>query len=96
MALLSAVGSFLGASIGGLALLVGSSWPAKVDVIAFTLTLISAVQLPRITVAPNPVTQGEKIDLRSAGIINAAAAMAILRAAVGFMTFLLAFEFRGV
>ena len=95
LALLSAVGSFFGASIGGLTLLAGPSWPAKVAVIAFTLTLISAVQLPRITVATTPATQGEKTELRSAGIINAAAAMAVLRASVGFMTFLLAFEFRG-
>ena len=95
LALLSAVGSFFGASIGGLALLIGSSWPAKIAVIGFTLTLVSAVQIPRVTVATTPVTPGEKTELRSVGIINAATAMAVLRAAVGLMTFLLAFEFRG-
>ena len=95
LALLSAVGSFFGASIGGLALLIGPSWPAKIAVIGFTLTLVSAVQIPRVTVATTPATPGEKTELRSAGIINAATAMAVLRAAVGFITFLLAFEFRG-
>ena len=63
--------------------------------VSFTLTLVFAVQLPRITVAPSRATAGELAELRTAGIVTAAWAMGMLRASVGFMTFLLAFEFRG-
>ena len=95
LTLLSAVGSAVGASMGGLLLLGGPAWPAKLAVASFTITLIAAVQLPKIVVSVSPVRKGERAELRSSGIITAASAMAVLRAAVGFMTFLLAFEFRG-
>ena len=95
LTLLSAIGSVAGAALGGLALLGGSSWPAAAAVVSFTLTLVLAVQVPRITVAPAPTTADERAELRGAGIVTAAWAMGMLRASVGFMTFLLAFEFRG-
>ena len=95
LTLLSAVGSVAGAALGGLTLLGGSSWPAAAAVVSFTLTLVLAVQVPRITVAPAPTTANERAELRGAGIVTAAWAMGMLRASVGFMTFLLAFEFRG-
>ena len=95
LTLLSAVGSVVGATLGGLVLLGGSSWPAAAAVVSFTLTLVLAVQVPRIAVAPIPTTPDERADLRGAGIVIAASAMGMLRASVGFMTFLLAFEFRG-
>ena len=95
LTLLSAVGSVVGASIGGLSLLGGSSWPAALAALSFFLTLLIALKIPSITVAPEPTTISERAELRSAGIISAAWAMGMLRASVGFMTFLLAFEFRG-
>jgi len=95
LALLSAISGMVGAGIGGLATLGASSWAANAALVGFVVTALFAVQLPRIRVADQPVTAGERAELRQAGILLAASAMAILRAAVGFMTFLLAFEFRG-
>jgi hypothetical protein len=95
LTLLSAVGSVVGAGLGGLTLLGGSSWPAAAAVVSFTLTLVLAVQIPRVTVAPAPTSEDERTELRSTGIVSAAWAMGMLRASVGFMTLLLAFEFRG-
>ncbi len=95
LALLSAISSMVGAGIGGLAMLGQPSWAANAAMVGFVTTAMFAVQLPRITVAPLPATADERAELRQAGILMAASAMAMLRAAVGFMTFLLAFEFRG-
>ena len=95
LTLLSAVSSMVGAGIGGLALLVGPTAPPWVAVVGFIVTLGYATQLPKVAVAVAPATAGERADLRSGGILLAASAMALLRASVGFLTFLLAFEFRG-
>ncbi|MDP6214849.1 MAG: hypothetical protein QGI41_07920, partial [Acidimicrobiales bacterium] len=95
LALLSAISGMVGAGIGGLAMLGASSWAANAAMVGFVATALFAVQLPRITVADQPASAGERAELRQAGILMAASAMAMLRAAVGFMTFLLAFEFRG-
>jgi hypothetical protein len=46
-------------------------------------------------VAPSAAATAEVAELRSAGVVLAASAMATIRAIVGFVTFLLAFELRG-
>lgn len=95
LALLSAISGMVGAGIGGLAMLGAASWAANAAMVGFVATALFAVQLPRVTVADRAATADERAELRQAGILMAASAMAMLRAAVGFMTFLLAFEFRG-
>ena len=95
LALLSAVGSMVGAGIGGLALLVGQTAPAMVAVGAYALTLLFALRIPKVVVAPAPTTAGERAELRKRGIRAASVAIGTFRAVVGFTTFLLAFEFRG-
>ena len=95
LALLGAVSGMVGAGIVGLAMLGDPSWSALVAVAGFTITTVFAVQIPRITVTDTPVTPGERAELRKVGIVLAASAMGMMRATVGFMTFLLAFEFRG-
>jgi len=51
--------------------------------------------MPKIVVAKKPASVNEITELRTESIVYTAGTMAFLRAAVGFVTFLLAFEFRG-
>jgi len=60
----------------------------------FALAGISARTLPKATVAAKRATMAEREELHSAGISLAATAMTILRAASGFLTFLIAFWLR--
>ena len=84
-----------GAAIGGLALLGGDAWPAWVAVFGFGITTLYALQVPKTVVAKKPASAHEITELKTESIVYTAATMAFLRAAVGFVTFLLAFEFRG-
>ena len=95
LAMVSALCSMMGAGIGGIALMVSTSSPAVVAVIGYGLTLVAAVQVPKVLVAPAPATAGERAELRQRGILTASFAVGLLRAVVGFTSFLLAFEFRG-
>ncbi len=95
LAMFSSVCSMVGAGIGGIALLVGSSAPAVVAVFGYALTLVAAIQVPKVLVAASPASAGERAVLRQRGILTASMAVGMLRAAVGFTSFLVAFEFRG-
>ena len=96
LALISAVMSLLGASVGAAFALVGSpAWAAGAAAVGYGLALVLAVPLPRMPVARAPATSDERSALRAAAILLSASAMALLRGAVGFVTFMLAFELRG-
>ena len=96
LALISAVMSLLGASVGAAFALVGSpAWAAGAAAVGYGLALVLAVPLPRMPVARAPATSDERSALRAATILLSASAMALLRGAVGFVTFMLAFELRG-
>ena len=60
----------------------------------FAVALASATQLPPDVVASRPEQPAERVQLHSTGVQLAAAAMMMLRAAVGFVFFHLAFWFR--
>ena len=95
LSVVGALSSMTGAAIGGLALLGGDAWPAWAAVFGFGVTMLYALQMPKIVVAKKPATANEITKLRTESIVYTAGTMAFLRAAVGFVTFLLAFEFRG-
>lgn len=81
---------------GGLLLLLAG--PGAVEAFAlvvFLLAMLATAQVPRTTVATSPADEVEEEELRSAGVRSAASGMGTLRAAVGFVTFLLAFALRG-
>ena len=63
--------------------------------IGFGATTVLATKVPRTVVAAEPEEEQERAELRDAEVVLAAYATAILRGIVGFVTFLLAFEFRG-
>jgi MFS family permease len=60
----------------------------------FVMAIFAARRLPRDVVAAAPAQAAEKAELRSAGIVLAAGAMTLLRAAVGFLAFELFFWLR--
>ncbi len=96
LALISAVMSLVGAGIGSALAFLGS--PAVAAGAATVGYLVAAgitLQLPRIPVAQRRPTSTERTALRAATILLSASAMAVMRGAVGFVTFMLAFELRG-
>ena len=96
LALISSVMSLLGAGVGASFALVGSpSWAAGAAAVGYAFATVLTVRLPRIPVARSPVTSGERSALRASTILLSASAMAVVRGAVGFVTFMLAFELRG-
>ncbi len=96
LALISGLSGAVGAALGGFfSLFGGPGWAAGVACAIFAFGVINALRLPKVVVAEQPIEAEEKEDLRSRGITLAAGAMGALRAAVGFVTFLLAFELRG-
>jgi len=94
LVLLSGVGGALAAGPGLLLGLVGSEWVLGAAMIAFGTVVPFAARLPRTSIARDPILEDERSDLRSAGIVLAASAMAILRGMTGFTLFLVAFWLR--
>jgi hypothetical protein len=60
----------------------------------FAAALLEASRLPKEAVASRPAPPAEKAELRSAGLIIAASAMALIRACVGFLFFHVLFWMR--
>ncbi|HYI62444.1 MAG TPA: MFS transporter [Acidimicrobiales bacterium] len=63
-------------------------------VLTFAGTAGLAVLLPKVAVAPTPAGPEEKAELRTVGVLLAAASMGLLRGIVGFLTVYYAFHFR--
>jgi hypothetical protein len=67
--------------------------------VAATITYLGAavvgLRLPTEPVVTERIGPTEKAELRSAGVLLAATAMGLIRGAVGFLTLLMAFDFRG-
>jgi hypothetical protein len=84
------------AAVPGLVLsaLGGPEWTVGLGIFVFVVATGAALRLPRTTVAAEPAGAEEQAELRSGGIVLAVSAMALLRAIVGFLTFLVAFWFR--
>jgi hypothetical protein len=94
LVLLSGVGGALAAGPGLLLGLIGSKWVLGAAMIAFCTVVPFAARLPKTSIARDPIPEDERSDLRSAGIVLAASAMAILRGMTGFTLFLVAFWLR--
>lgn len=96
LALLSALASMVGGVIAGvLSLIGGPEFAAGVAMVGFVVTTVLATQLPSVVVAAESTSSLERAELRDASVLLAAYATAFLRGIVGFVTFMLAFEFRG-
>jgi hypothetical protein len=95
LSLLSGLVTFGAAIPAGLAVWAfGSRGVLVLAVVAFSIAGAMAVKIPATRVAEEKEDTLEHNELRSGGIVLAAAAMGLLRGIVGFLFFLLAFEFR--
>ncbi len=94
LALISGVVGLL-AAVPGVALLqAGPEWVIALAAGVFAATTLSAYRIPRTRVASGRADPMERAELRGAGILLAGSAMAVLRAVVGFLSFLVAFALR--
>jgi hypothetical protein len=95
--LLAGVASVVAAVPGAALLLLGPSWAMGAAAVAFGAAAVVAMRLRQIPPPVGPAVSAERaaIELKSGRVVAAAAAMAMMRAVVGFVTFLIAFEIRG-
>jgi MFS family permease len=95
LTVLSALAVVAAAIPGGILLkLGGGAWSVALGGVVFAIGTIVALQLPPTTVAVAPPGESEREELRSAGIVHASSAMSLIRGIVGFLAFMLAFEFK--
>lgn len=97
LSLLSGIAGAIAIVPGGLLLwLGGSQWVCGLAVITFAAGTVVGLKLPSAVVATEPLGDSERAELRGGGILLAVSAMGLLRGLVGFLTFLIAFSFRGI
>jgi hypothetical protein len=95
LTVLSALVVVVAAAPGGLFLwLGGAQWTLALSGLCFAAGTVLAFRLTPTTVAEEPAGEAEKEELRSAGIVLAGTAMAVIRGVVGFLSFMLAFAFK--
>ena len=73
----------------------GSDWVVGLAAVVFAVGAMVSTRVPATSVAEDPVDDAERSELRGIGIVLAASAMGLLRGIVGFLAFLLAFNFKG-
>lgn len=96
LSLLSGLASFAGAVPSAIVMkLFGPEWSLALATLTYLLAAGLATRLPPAKVAVSPPGEAEKHELRGAGIVLAGSAMGVLRWCVGFLTLLVAFDFRG-
>jgi hypothetical protein len=79
----------------GILKLWGAAWVLRVDVAVFLAGAVAALRMaPARVEEPGRQPEEARAQLHNAGIRLAATSMAVLRGAVGFTTFLVAFSFR--
>src|SRR5438270_9749909 len=98
LVVLGVVAGFVAAGPGALVLklsFLGASWVLRLAAVVFAAAAMAGIRLARAPVERPPAPKtSEAAELRSRGIVLGASGMAVLRAGVGFLTFLLAFAFR--
>ncbi len=95
-----AIISVVGGAVGGLPAagvykLFGAEWSLVLAALVFVLASLLSWQIPRVETAHGgPDTPLEREELHAPSIVLAGSAMGLLRGAVGFLTFFLAFGLR--
>jgi predicted MFS family arabinose efflux permease len=72
----------------------GADWALYLGALAFVVAGFLALRIPRSGRTPVPETPEERAELHAPSIVLAGTAMALLRAGVGFLTFLVAFALK--
>ena len=73
----------------------GPQWSIVLAMLTYVVASALAIRIPRGRVATKSADATERHELRGASIIMAGSAMGLLRMCVGFLTLLVAFDFRG-
>lgn len=94
LSIIASVAAFAGGVPGAVVGLVAPQATLALAALVFSAGTASALRLPPTRVAVAAPTVTETAELRSAGVLLAASAMAMVRASVGFFTFQIAFWFR--
>jgi MFS family permease len=97
LALISVIATAVGgAPAFGIQQLLGSDWSLILAMAVFGTAAAFAMKIPRVALAPRPVeeTELEREELHLPSILLAGSAMAMMRAAVGFLAFFTAFALR--
>jgi len=87
-------GVALGPVGAGLQTLVGARWVLRLAAVVNLVSVVAAFRIPKAKRTAAPPAAAEQAELHAASIRLAATAMTVLRAAVGFLTFLAAFDLK--
>jgi MFS family permease len=93
LTLVAGVAGLVVGPIGAGVLQLGAQWVMLLAAVVFGVGFAAALQIPAARVS-GPMVAAERAELRGAGVLLAASAMAVLRASVGFVGFLFAFSLR--
>lgn len=96
LAIISGISAFIGVIPAAILLKVwGPGWALGLAMITYLVAAGLGSRIPGSRVATTKADEAERHELRSAGIVMAGSAMGLLRMCVGFLTLLIAFDFRG-
>ncbi len=92
---LGALGGAIGGGVGAAAIgLIGAEVSVLLAATAFSVSALAAFRLPRPQVAPLATAAEEFEELHDPDVLAAAASVAVMRAASGFLAFMIAFELK--
>lgn len=95
LTVISALAVVVAAGPAGLLLkLGGPGWALGLAMLVFIGATVLSFKIPPVSVAVEPVDEAERSELRSAGIRLASSSMGVARGIVGFLAFMLAFDFK--
>lgn len=93
--LIAVVVGFVAAAPGVVVLkTAGAPWVLRLAAVVFACATVASLRIRPSVEAPDEHESQARAELRRVGIVLAASAMGLLRSAVGFLTFLVAFGFR--
>ncbi len=96
LSVISGVSGFVGVlPAAALIKLGGPGWALGLAMITYGIATVLSLRIPSSKVAEHRADPVERQELRGAGILMAGSAMGLLRGCVGFLTLLIAFDFRG-
>lgn len=96
LAMISSIAGFAGVAPAALVLkLTSPGWALGMAMITYGVAASIGLRIPASRVATSKADETERHELRGAGIVLAGSAMGLIRMCVGFLTLLIAFDFRG-
>lgn len=96
LSLISGLSGFIGVIPAGILLKAfGAEWSVALAMCTYVVSAVLATGISKAQVATTRADEVERHELRGATIIMAGTAMGLIRACVGFLTLLVAFDFRG-